>query len=98
MERKNKNRGYQRLRVWEDAVALYVETCQRFRSPPFEMKRIAGQALASADSVHRNIAEGYCRRSVREYIHHLYNHSITSLLHYSITPPLHHSITPSLHP
>ena len=36
------------------------------------MKRIAGQALASADSVHRNIAEGYCRRSVREYIQHLY--------------------------
>ena len=66
MERKNKNRGYQRLRVWEDAVALYVETCQSFRSTPFEMKRIAGQALASADSVHRNIAEGYCRRSVRE--------------------------------
>ena len=72
MESKNKNRGYQRLRVWEDAVALYVETCQRFRSMPFEMKRIAGQALASVDSVHRNIAEGYCRRSVREYIQHLY--------------------------
>jgi four helix bundle protein len=72
MERKNKNRGYQRLRVWEDAVALYVETCRRFRPIPFEMKRIAGQALASADSVHRNIAEGYCRRSVREYIQHLY--------------------------
>jgi hypothetical protein len=28
LERKNKNRGYKRLRVWEDAVALYVETCQ----------------------------------------------------------------------
>ena len=27
---------------------------------------------ASADSVHRNIAEGYCRRSIREYIQHLY--------------------------
>ena len=72
MERKNKNRGYQRLRVWEDAVALYVETCRRFGAMPFEMKRIVGQAMASADSVHRNIAEGYCRRSVREYIQHLY--------------------------
>ena len=72
MERKNKNRGYQRLRVREGAVALYVETCRHFRPMPFEMKRIAGQALASADSVHRNIAEGYCRRSVREYIQHLY--------------------------
>ena len=36
------------------------------------MKRIASQAMASADSIHRNIAEGYCRRSIREYIHYLY--------------------------
>jgi len=49
MERKNKNRGYQRLRVWEDAVALYVETCQRFRSMPFEMKRIAGVQTVGID-------------------------------------------------
>jgi four helix bundle protein len=36
------------------------------------MKRVAGQAIASADSIHRNIAEGYCRKSVREYIQGLY--------------------------
>lgn len=28
--------------------------------------------MGSCDSVHRNIAEGYGRRSVREYIQHLY--------------------------
>jgi four helix bundle protein len=72
MERKNKNRGYQRLRVWQDATSLYVETCRLIRPFPFELKRIASQAIASADSVHRNIAEGYCRRSIREYIQHLY--------------------------
>ena len=27
--------------------------------------------MASSDSVHRNIAEGYCRRSIREYLQHL---------------------------
>ncbi|MEO2048791.1 MAG: four helix bundle protein [Pirellulales bacterium] len=27
--------------------------------------------MASADSVHRNIAEGYCRRSIREYLQFL---------------------------
>jgi four helix bundle protein len=64
MERKNKNRGYQRLRVWQDAVALYVETCRSFKALPFEMRQVAGQAIASADSVHRNIADGYCRKSV----------------------------------
>jgi len=72
IERKNKNRGYRQLRAWQDAVTLYVETCRLFKPPPFEMKRVAGQAIASADSVHRNIAEGYCRRSIREYNHHLY--------------------------
>jgi hypothetical protein len=50
MERKNKNRGYQRLQVWQDAVTLYLETCRSFKSLPFEMKRVAGQAIASADS------------------------------------------------
>ena len=59
MERKNRNRGYQQLRVWRDAITLYVETCRLFKPPAFEMKRVAGQAIASADSIHRNIAEGY---------------------------------------
>ena len=72
VKRKNKNRGYQRLRVWQDAIKLYAENCRLFSAWSFEMKRIAGQAMASADSVHRNIAEGYCRRSIREYIHYLY--------------------------
>src|SRR5271165_6777878 len=74
MEKKNRNRGYKQLRVWEDAITLYVDTCRLFKPQAFEMKRVAGQAIASADSVHRNIAEGYCRRSIREYIQHLYKH------------------------
>jgi four helix bundle protein len=35
------------------------------------LKRVASQAIASSDSVHRNIAEGYCRRSIREYLNFL---------------------------
>lgn len=69
--RKNKNRGDQKLRVWNDALEYYVETCRIFRKFPFELKRLAGQALASSDSVHRNIAEGYCRRSINEYLNFL---------------------------
>ncbi len=72
MERKNRNRGYQKLRVWQDAIALYVETCRLLKPFPFEMKRVVAQAIASSDSIHRNIAEGYCRRSIREYIQYLY--------------------------
>ena len=68
---KNKNRGYQQLRVWEDAVEYYRRSSGVFRGFPYELRRVASQAIASADSVHRNIAEGYCRRSIREYLHFL---------------------------
>jgi four helix bundle protein len=69
--RKNKNRGYQQLRVWSDAIELYRLTCGTVKGWNFEMKKVASQAIASADSVHRNIAEGYARRSIREYLNFL---------------------------
>ena len=70
--RRNKNRGYQQLHVWTDAIELYRLTCATVKGWPFEMKKIASQSIASADSVHLNIAEGYCRRSIKEYIQFLY--------------------------
>ena len=70
--RRNKNRGYKKLRVWQDAIEFYKQTYYVFRHYPFELKKVASQAIASSDSVHRNISEGYCRRSVHEYIKFLY--------------------------
>ena len=70
--RRNKNRGFQKLRVWQDAIEYYKHTCNTFRNFPYEFKRVASQAIASSDSIHRNISEGYCRRSVNEYIKFLY--------------------------
>src|SRR5262244_4106636 len=49
-----------------------------FRKFPYELRRVASQAMASSDSVHRNIAEGYCRRSIREYLNFL-NIALASL-------------------
>ena len=69
--RKNKNRGYQKLRVWNDAIEYYFQTCKVFRNFHYELNRVASQAIASCDSVHRNISEGYCRRSIREYLNFL---------------------------
>ena len=69
--RKNKNRGYQKLTVWSDAIEYYAMTQEVFRKFPYELKRIAVQAIGSSDSVHRNIAEGYCRRSINEYLNFL---------------------------
>ena len=70
--RRNKNRGYQKLRVWNDAIEYYSQTCKVFRKFPYELRRVASQAIASSDSVHRNISEGYCRRSIHEYLKFLY--------------------------
>lgn len=69
---KNKNRGFQKLRVWQDAIQYYKHTYKIFKNFPFELKKVASQAIASSDSVHRNISEGYCRRSIHEYIRFLY--------------------------
>ncbi|MFA6561527.1 MAG: four helix bundle protein [Verrucomicrobiia bacterium] len=60
------------LVVWQDAIEFYRLCCDVFRKFPYEMKRVASQGIASSDSVHRNIAEGYCRRSIREYLQFLY--------------------------
>ena len=57
-----------------------VERCRRllqanlggFSEAEFELRRVASQQIASGDSVHRNIAEGYCRRSIHEYLKFLY--------------------------
>ena len=68
---KNKNRGYQQLRVWQDSIEFYRLTSHVFRKLPYELKRVGSQAIAASDSVHRNIAEGYCRRSIREYLNFL---------------------------
>ena len=71
-KRYNLNRGYQKLRVWQHAILLYTMILKEFNGFPFEFKKIAGQEMAATDAIHRNIAEGYCRRSIREYIQFLY--------------------------
>lgn len=57
--------------VWQDAIELYGLAWEAVRGWPFEAKKLASQSLASSDSVHRNLAEGYCRRTIREYLQHL---------------------------
>ena len=76
--RRNLNRGYQKLIVWNDAIEYYVLTCEVYKGFAFELKKVASQQISCVDSVHRNIAEGYCRRSIKEYLSFL-NISLGSL-------------------
>jgi four helix bundle protein len=71
MDRKNINRGFKKLRVWEDAVSLYILACKTFSKFPFELKKVAANSIDAVHSISRNIAEGYCRRSLKEYLNHL---------------------------
>ena len=60
MERRNINRGYRKLTVWEDAIAYYAATCETLRGFPLVLLRVASQQMVSADPIHRNAGEDYC--------------------------------------
>jgi len=70
-ERKNINRGFKKLHVWQDAVSLYIIACKVFSNFPFELKKVSNNAIDAAHSISRNIAEGYCRRGLKEYLNYL---------------------------
>ena len=71
MARRNINRGFKKLRVWKDAVSLYILACKILTRFPFELKKVASNAIDAAHSISRNISEGYCRRGLKEYLNHL---------------------------
>jgi four helix bundle protein len=71
MERNNVNRGFKQLRVWNDAIDLYVLSCKMLLNFPFELKKTAGNCIDSVHSISRNIAEGYCRKGIKEYLNFL---------------------------
>ena len=69
--RRNINRGYMKLQVWQDAIELYKITWEIFKDRKFIENRIVSNQLSSVDSIQRNISEGYCRKSLSEYLHFL---------------------------
>ena len=65
---KNLNRGFRKLRVWREAIELYAfekKVLGDVKGLPF---KIRDQVLDSGFSISSNTAEGYCRRSIKEYI------------------------------
>lgn len=65
---KNINRGFRELRVWREASDLYSfvkKKLEKMNSISFKVK---AQIEDSVFSVSSNIAEGYCRRYLKENI------------------------------
>ena len=69
---RNKNRGYMKLEVWQKAIKLYG---LMWKTVYVEAKidyKLRAQLADAVQSISSNIAEGYCRRSIHEYIQFLY--------------------------
>lgn len=65
---KNINRGYRKLEVWKEAVELYSFVKKKIKTLSELSFKIKAQLEDSALSVSSNIAEGYCRRHLKENI------------------------------
>ncbi len=75
---RNINRGYRKLQVWQEAVELATFVRSLLKEKNYISLKIRAQIEDSILSVPSNIAEGYSRRSLKEYIRHL-NISLSSL-------------------
>ena len=65
---KNINRGYRKLVVWQEAIELFAFVKKKLKSLNTISYKLNAQIEDSIFSVHSNIAEGYCRRHLKENI------------------------------
>ncbi|MCW8805764.1 MAG: four helix bundle protein [Ignavibacteriaceae bacterium] len=70
-QNKNINRGYRKLEVWIEAVELYHVVKDKLKTLDSLSFKVRAQVEDSIFSVQSNIAEGYCRRSIKENIQYL---------------------------
>jgi four helix bundle protein len=65
---KNVNRGYRKLDVWKEGIEFYSFIKKKIKTVNELSFKTKAQIEDSALSVPSNIAEGYCRRYLRENI------------------------------
>lgn len=69
---RNKNRGYMKLDVWHKAIELFKIVWKLVHIDVKVDFKLRDQISDAAQSVSANIAEGNSRRSINEYLQHLY--------------------------
>ena len=69
-KRQNLNRRYMKLEAWQRGMDLFEMVC-KVTTGVADFK-LRSQVADAAQSVSANIAEGYCRRSLSEYLQFLY--------------------------
>jgi four helix bundle protein len=60
------------LRAWHKAIDLYKLVCKIVYTDSKIDFKLRAQIADAAQSVSSNIAESYSRRSINEYIQHIY--------------------------
>jgi len=68
---RNLNRGYMKLEVWNDAIELFRHIYKLMSGISNLDYKLKSQILDSTQSISSNIAEGYGRRSINEYLYFL---------------------------
>ncbi|HED37770.1 MAG TPA: four helix bundle protein [Ignavibacteria bacterium] len=57
--------------VKEDAISLFKLVYSTTKNFPFELSKSRNNILDAVHSILRNIAEGYCRKNLKEYLNFL---------------------------
>ena len=68
---RNIKRGFEKLRVLNDAVSLYAATCKTYTKPASELERVALRGIDASQNIFTNISEGYCRTGGKDYLRYL---------------------------
>jgi len=65
---KNINRGFRKLEIWKESIGLFKFVKSELNSIKSVSFKVKAQIEDSILSVSSNIAEGYCRRHLKENI------------------------------
>jgi four helix bundle protein len=71
LKRRNINRGFTKLNVWNDSIELFQFVYSLTKDFPYELSKSRNNILDAAHSISRNISEGYCRKNLKEYLNFL---------------------------
>lgn len=70
-KKRNLNRGYMKLEVWNNGIEIFQYSFNLLKEIHNVDYKLKSQILGAAQSISSNIAEGYCRRSITEYLYFL---------------------------
>jgi hypothetical protein len=70
-QKRNINRGFRKLIVWQDSLKLYSIITELQETKKNICYKSLNNIIDAAHSISRNIAEGYGRKSIQEYLRFL---------------------------